>query len=128
MITETQKKEILESPCYELFCDRSEKCSECAFVGNDNCEEIYDLIKRNGVLEFQLSEEKAKTKKLKETLEFYAEIQEANDELTLEDGERLYVVDIEDFELVEWTHTCGSSYKVKTIGKRARQALKELEE
>ena len=70
-----------------------------------------------------------KLNKAIEALKFYAEIQDANDELTLEDSERLYMKDYDDFEYVNWTHKDlpGKSYKVKTLGRLARQTLKEIE-
>ena len=126
-MTPEQKKEILESKDFESICQKHSCNDSCPMFKEKEKVELAMSCKAK-YFRIKFEAEKAKTKKLKEALEFYAEIQGANDELTLEDGERLYVVDIEDFDLVEWTHTCGSSYKVKTIGKRARQTLKELEE
>lgn len=65
MITEAQKKEILESDDYVAYCQEFIECSSCPLNKEKDCSAEFYKIK--------LEAEKAKTKKLKDCVEFYAD-------------------------------------------------------
>ena len=73
-------------------------------------------------LQAKLETEKAKSLKLVEALEFYAET--GNWTRSLEQSSALLEINDED---VSWTDTGGTYGEILSGGKRARQCLKELE-
>lgn len=108
MITEQQKKEILESERFTTFC--SHDCVNCAF--------FYETTSKACAIsyyEVKLKEEKAKVEKLRNALGFYANwANYKKQKITAHDCEILKTYDHKDGEGL-------------IGGKLARQTIKELE-
>jgi len=123
-MTPEQKKEILESSSFTLFC--SHDCVNCPFFNENTtiaCMNAYYAVK--------IEAQKAKTEKLKKCVEHYASLEHNSEAQSLEYDEPSFFFDGDDISTEIWHgkdhNGVERRHKGRYYGKLARITLKEIE-
>lgn len=123
-MTPEQKKEILESNDFEVFCAKNVSNCDEKILRTASLADSYYAVK--------LEAEKEKVEKLKKCVEHYASLEHNSEAQSIEYDEPSFFFDGDDISTEIWHgkdhQGVEISHKGKYYGKLARQTLKELGE